>query len=90
MSVRFDPDKDAINRERHKLPLIYGDRVMADPNHLIIPSIRARDGEERFKAVAMVEGRLFTAVFTWRGDVARFFSVRRSNRGEERAYRPAR
>lgn len=90
MAERFDPDKDAINRDRHKLPLIFGDRVMEDPDHLIIPSIRARDGEERFKAVGMVEGRLFTAVFTWRGDVARFISVRRSNPGEERAYRPAR
>lgn len=86
MSEWFDPGKDAINRERHKPPLIFGDRVMADPDHLIIPSIRARGGEERFKAVGMVDGRLFTAVFTWRGDVARFISVRRSNAGEERAY----
>lgn len=90
MSERFDPDKDAINRERHKLPLIFGDKVMADPDHLIIPSIRKRDGEERFKAVGLVDGKLFTAVFTWRGDVARFISVRRSKSGEERAYRPSR
>jgi uncharacterized DUF497 family protein len=33
------------------------------------------------------DGRLFTAVFTWRGDLPRFVSVRRSNKGEERAYR---
>jgi uncharacterized DUF497 family protein len=90
MSERFDPEKDAVNRERHKLPLIFGDRVMADPQHLIIPSIRVEDGEERFKAVGLVEGKLFTAVFTWRGDTARFISVRRSNAGEERTYRPSR
>lgn len=90
LSERFDPDKDAINRARHKLPLIFGDTIMADPDHLIIPSIRVMDGEERFKAVGMVEGKLYTAVFTWRGEIPRFISVRRSNQGEERAYLPQR
>ena len=90
MSDRFDPDKDAINRVRHGLPLIFGDTVMADPDHLIIPSIRPQDGEERFKAVGLVDGKLYTAVFVWRGELPRFISVRRSNSGEERAYHPAR
>lgn len=27
MSDRFDPDKDAINRDRHGLPLLVGDAV---------------------------------------------------------------
>ena len=90
MSDRFDPDKDAINRARHGLPLIFGDTVMADPDHLIIPSIRPQDGEERFKAVGLVDGKLYTAVFVWRGELPRFISVRRSNSGEERAYHPAR
>lgn len=94
MCDRFDPAKDAINRKNHGLPLMFGEAVMADPDHLIIPSIRPVDGEERFKAVGMVDGKLYTAVFTWRaterGDLPRFISVRRSNPGEERAYRPAR
>ncbi|WP_287068539.1 hypothetical protein [Mesorhizobium sp.] len=34
---RFDPAKDAVNREKHKLPLAFGDRVFADDSHLIIP-----------------------------------------------------
>lgn len=37
----------------------------------------------------MADGKLFTAVFTWRDDTPRFISVRRSNAGEERAYRAA-
>jgi uncharacterized DUF497 family protein len=89
MSDRFDPAKDAINRAKHNLPLAFGDRIFEDDNHLIIPSIRAQDEEERFKVVGLVEGRLFTGVFVWRGDLARFISVRRSNNGEERAYRAA-
>lgn len=77
--------KDAANREKHKLPLAFGDRIFEDDNHLIIPSIRETDGEERFKVVGIVEAKLFTGVFVWRGELPRFISVRRSNKGEERA-----
>jgi uncharacterized DUF497 family protein len=83
------PAKDAANREKHGVPLLFGDRVFEDGEHLILPSIRPVDGEERFKAIGLVDGRLYTAVFTWRDALPRFISVRRSNRGEERAYRPA-
>ena len=84
---RFDPVKDAANREKHRLTLAFGDRIFEDGDHLIIPSIREIDGEERFKVVGVVEGRLFTGIFVWRDDLPRFISVRRSNKGEERAYR---
>lgn len=87
--ARFDPDKDAANRTKHNLSLAFGDRIFEDDNHLIVPSIREIDGEERFKVVGIVEGKLFTGVFVWRGDLPRFISVRRSNRGEEGAYRAA-
>jgi uncharacterized DUF497 family protein len=50
---RFDPAKDAVNREKHKLPLAFGDRIFADDNHLIIPSIR--DG--RFRRGEAVQRR---------------------------------
>lgn len=86
---RFDPAKDAINRQKHKLPLLFGDRIFEDDDYLLIPSIREIDGEERLKVVGMVEEKLFTGVFVWRGDLPRFISVRRSNKGEERAYRAA-
>lgn len=84
---RFDPAKDAANREKHRLPLAFGDRIFEDDDHLIIPSVREIDGEERFKVVGIVDEKLFTGVFVWRGDLPRFISVRRSNKGEERNYR---
>lgn len=86
---RFDPAKDAANREKHKLSLAFGDQIFEDDNHLIIPSTREIDGEERFKVVGAVGEKLFTGVFVWRGEMPRFISVRRSNKGEERAYRTA-
>jgi uncharacterized DUF497 family protein len=86
---RVDPAKDAANRAKHGLPLLFGDRIFEDDRHLIVPAIRRVDGEDRFKVIGLVDGRLFTAVFTWRGDLPRFISVRRSNRGEQRSYRSA-
>lgn len=87
MDGRFDPRKDAINREKHALSLAFGDRIFEDEDHLIIPSIREEDGEERFKVVGLVGDKLYTGVFVWRSDRPRFMSVRRSNRNEDRAYR---
>ena len=87
---RFDSAKDAINRQKHRLSLAFGDRIFEDDNHLVIPSIREIDGEERFKVVGLAGEKLFTGVFVWRGESPRFISVRRSNEGEERSYRASR
>jgi len=86
MEDRFDPAKDAVNQIKHQLSLAFGDRIFEDDDHLILPSIREIDGEERFKVVGLVGDKLFTGVFVWRDDLPRFVSVRRSNTSEERAY----
>lgn len=84
---RFDPAKDEANRDKHGVALAFGDEIFADDNHLILPSIREIDGEERYKVIGLVGQKLFTGVFVRRGNLPRFISVRRSNQGEERAYR---
>lgn len=89
MENRFDPAKDAINRQKHGLSLAFGDRIFEDENHLILPTVRLEDEEERFKLVGLLGEKLFTGVFVWRDDLPRFISVRRSNKGEERIYRSA-
>lgn len=57
---RFDPAKDAINLAKHGVSLAFGDRIFEDESHMIMPSIREIDGEERFKVVGVVDGKLFT------------------------------
>ena len=86
MDISYDPAKDEANRFKHGLPLAFGIRVFDDPGHIISTSIREIDGEDRNKAVGMVEGKLFTAVHVWRGETIRLISVRRSNAGEQRDY----
>lgn len=67
MENRFDPAKDAANRQKHKLSLTFGDRIFEDDNHLILPTIRAEDEEDRFKVVGLVGEKLFTGVFRMAG-----------------------
>ena len=86
MQIEYDQEKDLLNRVKHGLSLAFGADLFEDDEHLVIPSIRSRDEEERFKIIARLGDKYYTAVFVWRGDVCRFISVRRSNNGEERAY----
>lgn len=84
--IEYDADKDEINRFKHRLPLAFGRRVFGDPFLTLSPTIRVGDEEERWKAVGYVDGKLYTAVHVWRGNVVRMISVRRSNANERRDY----
>ena len=86
MEFEFDPAKDEANRFKHGLRLSHGKRVFDDPFHRILPSSREQDGENRYKAVGMVDRKLHTAVYTMREYVVRLISVRRSNSSEQRDY----
>lgn len=86
MEFDFDPTKDEANRFKHGLRLSFGKRVFDDPDHIVLGSHRFIDGEDRFKALGLVEGRLHIAVFVWREDIVRLISVRRSNASEQRDY----
>ncbi|HAT62905.1 MAG TPA: BrnT family toxin [Prevotella sp.] len=86
MDNRFDPAKDKANQQKHKLSLSFGDKIFEDDNHLILPTIRIEDEEERYKVIGLVGDKIYTAVFVWRDALPRFISVRRSNKGEEKHY----
>jgi uncharacterized DUF497 family protein len=86
MQMEFDPAKDVANLVAHGLPLAYGALVFGDSEHIVVPTHRMKDNEDRWKVIGRVDGKLHTAVHVWRGDVIRFISVRRSNAGEERLY----
>jgi hypothetical protein len=86
MDNEFDPAKDELNNAKHGVSLSFGAAIFLDDAHLLLVSSRLIDGEDRFKAIGMVDGKLYTAVHVYRVDVVRFISVRRSNDGEERLY----
>ena len=86
MIVDFDPAKDAGNLAKHGVSLVFGLLVFGDANIAIVPTVRIGDEEERFKAIGLVDGKLWTVIHVWRGAVVRLISVRRSNAREQRDY----
>ncbi len=48
--------------------------------------IKTASNERRLKLVGLIDGIIFTVVYTMRGEVIRLISARRSNRAEEKVY----
>jgi uncharacterized DUF497 family protein len=81
----WDENKRAKTiKERH---LDFRDaRLIFDGRPIVnIPAYKNK--ELRFISIAMIEGKLFSVVWTWRGDWRRIISFRRARDGEEKAYR---
>lgn len=87
MDIEFDLAKDAVNTAKHGVSLAFGAEIFRDADMIRVATVRVEDGERRFRAIGLVGGKLWTAVHVMRGETARMISVRRSNEGEERAYR---
>ena len=83
-SFEFDPEKSRINHEKHGIDFIKAQRLWDDPNLLEIDS--DAESERRYLAVGSLEGKLWTAIFTWRNMKIRLISVRRSRRLEVATY----
>jgi uncharacterized DUF497 family protein len=87
MKLTFDPDKDAINLEKHGLSLADALLVFDAPNKLTLQS--TRQGEARLVDIALVEvaGVVLALVYVMRvpGEV-RAISLRRASKQERTLY----
>jgi uncharacterized protein len=81
----FDNAKSAANKLKHGIDFVEAQALWADDN-LVVVAARMCDGEVRWAALGMREGLNWTAFFTWRGDIIRLFSVRRSRQNEKELY----
>jgi uncharacterized DUF497 family protein len=88
MRFEWDESKNRINREKHGLNF---EAVAAFDweNALLADRTRQSDGEQRYAALGLYEGKIHTVVFAKRGLNIRIISLRRSNRKEEQAYASA-
>lgn len=84
----WDDAKAASNLAKHGVPFPYAARLFLDPKVIDFDASKPGDGEVRRKAVGVIEGRVFTVVYTERDGLTRIISARRSNAKEERKYGP--
>jgi len=85
-SFEWDDAKAAANLNKHGVRFEIAAQVFLDEALMDIDTSRVTDAEARRKAVGMVEGRLFTVVYTMRRGGIRIISARRANTKERRAY----
>lgn len=81
-----DPVKEAANLAKHHISLTRLDDMV---DFDIIPDSQHSGAEPRFHAVGLIDGQLWTGVFTYRAGHRRPISLRRASRKERRMYAQA-
>ena len=87
MHITYDPEKNERNIAERGLS--FDEVAHLDWSTVVVSRDERRDyGEERFRVLGRIGGRLFAVVFTPRGDddEIRVISFRRANRREEVLY----
>jgi uncharacterized DUF497 family protein len=85
-NFEWDDAKAASNLAKHGVSFTYATRVFLDAALIDLDAFQPGDREIRRKAIGMIEGRIFTVVYTVRGSVVRIISARRCSAKEGKAY----
>ena len=84
MEFEFDPAKSRVDRAKHGDDFVTAQKLWDDPDRLEVPA-RTQD-EPRLALLARYEGKVWVALFTYRGERVRVISVRRARDKEVRLY----
>jgi uncharacterized protein len=84
MQFEFDPEKNEINKEKHGIDFYEAQALWDDPDLIEIPA-KTTD-EPRSLITGKIAGKYWSGVITYRGDIIRIISVRRSRKEEIEAY----
>lgn len=76
----FDDKKSLANLEKHGIDFAAAQQLWADPD-LIEIEARSTD-EPRALVIGAIEDKIWSAVITYRGEMIRIISVRRSRKAE--------
>jgi uncharacterized DUF497 family protein len=84
MDFEFDSQKSELNQTKHGIDFNAAQQLWEDPARIIIPA-RTSD-EPRYLLIGKISEKLWSAVFTLRGEAVRIISVRRSRPEEIELY----
>ena len=87
MEFGFDDNKSEQNKQKHGIDSVESQRLWDDPFLIEIPA-RTED-EPRFLVVAILNGKHWSAIITYREDCIRIISVRRAREKEIQIYESA-
>ncbi|MFC1495696.1 BrnT family toxin [Thermodesulfobacteriota bacterium] len=84
MKFEWDNKKSLKNKEKHGIDFDSAKEMWKDDNRVEIQAPYPL--EQRCILISKVSKKLWTAVFTYRGDMIRIISVRRSREREKKLY----
>jgi uncharacterized DUF497 family protein len=86
MDFEWDMAKSNLCQISRNFDFAYVISVFTDPALLVEQDQRWDYGEERFRALGIIDGRVFVVVFTRRLRAIRIISARRANSREVKRY----
>ena len=86
MDFEWDMAKSDLCQNSRNFDFAYVISVFTDPALLVEHDQRWDYGEERFRALGVIDGRVFVVVFTRRLRAIRIISARRANSREVKRY----
>lgn len=84
MEFEWDEDKSLANRNKHGIDFNTAIQIWSDDNRVEIHTPYPL--ENRIILIGKAQGKLWTAVFTKRGNAIRIISVRRARKKEANLY----
>ena len=84
MIFEYDPKKSTKNLVKHGIDFDMAQNLWSDPDLLEVPA-KIIDAT-RYLIIGKIEGKHWSAVITYRGEIIRLISVRRSRQEEIELY----
>lgn len=84
MEFEFDEKKSHVNSKKHGIDFEEAQFLWCDARRIVV-EVRS-ETESRFALIALLGGKMWTAIYTMRETRIRIISVRRSRNGEEKGY----
>lgn len=85
MKFEFDPAKSRANKRKHGIDFEAAQALWQDDNRLEL-SVPSVVDESRLVVIGMIDAKHWTAVITYRAEIVRLISVRRSRDLEVACY----
>lgn len=80
----FDDGKSLLNLEKHGIDFVDAQQLWNDP-YLLEIEARSTD-KSRSLVIGAIDGKVWSAVITYRGEIIRLISVRRARKAEVAIY----
>mgnify|MGYP001774315906 CR=1 FL=1 len=85
MKFEYDKNKSKTNKSKHSIDFEEAKELWKDPYSFELSSIQSED-EDGFLVLGQINSKNYTAIITYRDDVVRIISARRSRQKEIELY----